>query len=55
MKLQSALHGTDRVRDNHASALSTENAVLASGVALAFGLTVVTMAYAVGACIFMLG
>lgn len=47
MKLQSALHGTDRVRDNHASALSTENAVLASGVALAFAF--------VAACIFMLG
>lgn len=47
MKLQSATHGTDRVRSAHGAYLSKENMVLSGGVALAFAF--------VTACLFMLG
>ena len=47
MKVQSAFHGTDRARGAHESHVFRENALLASGVALAFAF--------VTACLFMLG
>ena len=47
MKFQSAINGTDRIRNAPAAQLSKESALLASGVALAFAF--------VTACVFMLG